>query len=49
MAGSNFTLIFPMKSLVILEGARTPLCRAGSVLADMHAGLSSDASQLLAR
>lgn len=37
MAGCNPNLIFPMKSLVILEGARTPFCRAGSALAEMHA------------
>ena len=36
MAGSYLNLIFPMKSLVILDGARTPFCRAGSSLADMH-------------
>jgi acetyl-CoA acetyltransferase family protein len=37
MAGSNLNPIFPMKSLVILDGARTPFCRAGSSLAEMHA------------
>jgi acetyl-CoA acetyltransferase family protein len=37
MAGSNLNPIFSMKSLVILDGARTPFCRAGSSLAEMHA------------
>ena len=37
MAGCNLNPILPMKSLVILDGARTPFCRAGSSLAEMHA------------
>jgi acetyl-CoA acetyltransferase family protein len=37
MAGCNLNPIFPMNSLVILDGARTPFCRAGSSLAEMHA------------
>lgn len=37
MAGCNPNPIFPMKSLVILDGARTPFCRAGSSLAEMRA------------